>query len=86
MPKDPKEPQETVTFSFLVSIIEEEVPTKPSRDHVSLQSPKAEFMYDILLQRRRTLEEIIDLGTSMSRPCGTSVAHQRARGPQKWYA
>ncbi|GAA0150361.1 hypothetical protein LIER_09318 [Lithospermum erythrorhizon] len=29
---------------------------------VSLQSLKAEFMYEVIPQRERTLEEIIDLG------------------------
>ncbi|GAA0173173.1 hypothetical protein LIER_26844 [Lithospermum erythrorhizon] len=62
MPRDSEESQKSVASSFLVNIIEEEVPIEPSRDLVILQRLKAEFMYEVTPQRRRTLKEIIDLG------------------------
>ncbi|GAA0157446.1 hypothetical protein LIER_38461 [Lithospermum erythrorhizon] len=61
VPKDSEEPQESVASSFLLNIVEDEVSTELSRDPVSLQSLKPEFMYQVIPQRRRTLEEIIDL-------------------------
>ncbi|GAA0146252.1 hypothetical protein LIER_36278 [Lithospermum erythrorhizon] len=61
-PEDSKEPQESVASSFLVNTVEEEVLTELSSDSVSLQSLKAEFMYKVTVQRRRTLKEVIDLG------------------------
>ncbi|GAA0160166.1 hypothetical protein LIER_16782 [Lithospermum erythrorhizon] len=60
-PEDSEEPQESVTSSFLVNIFEEEVSVELSKDLVSLQSLKAEFMYQEIPQRRRTLV-VIDIG------------------------
>ncbi|GAA0147267.1 hypothetical protein LIER_07008 [Lithospermum erythrorhizon] len=61
-PGDSEEPHESVASSFLMNITGEEVLAEPSRDPVSLQSLKAEFMYEVTPQRRRTLKEVIDLG------------------------
>ncbi|GAA0144684.1 hypothetical protein LIER_05066 [Lithospermum erythrorhizon] len=62
VPEDSEELQESVASSFLMNIVEDKVSTELSRDPVSLQTLKAEFMCQVILQWGRTLEEVEDLG------------------------